>query len=203
MSPGLKTQFILLAAGNSTRMHRDKALLEIEHKPWLQWQVEKIFGSNVIESVILVEKPEKKEIYSKILNSYSIEVVENSDPRSQPMDSILLALRNRTFPNGVFISPVDVPMNSQSLEKLWQKAIEGFLAVKPSTRGKGGHPIWLHSDLVQKFLAMPQRLDEFLAQVPADQIGYQEIDDPYFQMNLNTPEEWKNFLNLTKAHLKS
>jgi len=203
MALGTKTQFILLAAGRSTRMKQDKALLQYSERSWIQWQVEQILDSGVIETVIVVEPPEKKELYAHLLQNFPVRFVENLNPLSQPADSIMLAIQNGSFPSGTFISPIDVPIQKELLKILWRKSQEGFLCVKPSYQKKGGHPVWIHSILTDKFKAKPQRLDEFLSQLSPTEIHFEEISDPQVQMNLNTPEDWQNFLNQQKENLKN
>jgi CTP:molybdopterin cytidylyltransferase MocA len=181
-------------------MQTDKALLKLNGKLWLQVQVEMILQCSFIDHVVLVTQPEKTQLYTEALEKFHsiIKMLENPVKDSQPSDSIALALKMEDFPNGTFISPIDVPVRSQTLQNLFELINPTKLCLKPSYRGHGGHPVWLHPQALQLYRQQPRRLDEFISELGHESVQFVDIQDPETQTNLNTPEEWKNFVN----HLK-
>lgn len=192
-----KPDFILLAAGKSSRMHQDKALLPFQGKPWIQIQVEEILKSGVIDKIIIVDQPTKTKQYLEVLKAFGtkLQVLENRNPDSQPSDSILIAVQNSEFPQGAFISPIDVPQSSSLLQFLYECPESTMEILKPSFEGRGGHPVWLHPKAIEKFRNKPKRLDEFIAEFPSEKVHFLKVQSSMIHMNLNTPEEWQKFLN--------
>jgi molybdenum cofactor cytidylyltransferase len=199
-----KTQFILLAAGSSSRMGTDKALLEFHGKTWIEHQALQIQKSECIERLILVDQPGKSFLYDRLMThvaplGFQIHLAENKLKESQPFDSIRIGLEAVPRGEGCFISPVDVPLKSKLINQIWKQTDDGRQAVKPSYKHQGGHPIWLGPVAIEKFKDKPQRLDEFLAGLTVD---YVDVHDSRIRLNLNTPEEWQAYVT-RESHQES
>lgn len=193
------TSFTLLAAGQSARMKTDKALLDFQGRPWIVRQVEEIRNSKVIDQLVIVDLPQKTDKYrslisQKALSHFEIRFVENYLENSSPSDSILCSFQSQDFRDGSFVSPIDVPLDGLSIQKLFSEKRSGFWAVKPSYQGHGGHPVWLSSEAIGKFRQEPKRLDEFIAQLPPEKLQFIDVENAWTQLNLNTPTEWQEFL---------
>jgi molybdenum cofactor cytidylyltransferase len=191
-----KTQFILLAAGNSSRMGTDKALLEFHGKTWIEHQALQIKQSECVERLILVDQPGKSFLYDRLMThvaplGFQVHLAENKLQESQPFDSIRIGLEVVPRGQGCFISPVDVPLKSKLISQIWKQISADHQAVKPSYKHQGGHPIWLGPSAIEKFKEKPQRLDEFLAGLAVD---YVDVHDSRIRLNLNTPEEWQAYV---------
>jgi len=200
-----RTYFILLAAGNSSRMGTDKALLEFHGHTWVEHQAAQIRSSGCIEKLILVDQPGKTFLYDRLMShvdptGFLVEVAENNQKESQPYDSIRIGLEAVPKSHGCFISPVDVPLNRKLIAQLWQRCDPSKSAVKPSYHHQGGHPIWLSPETIAKFKAHPRRMDEFLAE---QQVEFVEVHDSRIRLNLNTPEEWQAYVSREAEHSES
>ena len=199
--------FLLLAAGQSSRMHQDKALLDFFGTTWIEAQVAEVKKSNLIQQLVIVDQPGKTQKYKDLLlrlenESFKIHFVENTESESSPSDSIELAFQKNSFSQGVCLSPIDVPLKSSNLQLLLSSRATEIEILKPSFQGQGGHPVWLSFSAIEKFRQAPRRLDEFLADFPLEQVRFVEFDSPEVRMNLNTPEEWQSFLNRGMEHPK-
>lgn len=203
-----RTGFTLLAAGQSSRMKADKALLDFQGRPWISRQVEEIQKSNVISHLVIVDLPQKTENYLKLIQSlessdFSIQVVENHLENSSPSDSIFCAFDSHSFGQGSFVSPIDVPLQAAVISEICEKKSSDMWAVKPSFQGHGGHPVWLSLEAIGRFKSEPKRLDEFLAQLPKEKVQFIETQSHWTQLNLNTPAEWQEFLIDLRGHRES
>lgn len=199
----MKSNFILLAAGKSSRMGQSKAFLDFYGKPWIIKQIEEIQKSQVVSKIYLVVSILELAQFQKHLENFSdVQLVENANSDSKPSDSIVLALsklKNQDLAaQGCFISPVDVPIKAKILRELAPKEKKGILVQKPTLSGKTGHPVWLSSDLLPKLSELGIRLDEFL-QGYLEKTKLIEVQDELVLMNLNTPDRWSEFLIKVKA----
>lgn len=200
-----RTQFILLAAGNSSRMGSDKALLEFHGKTWIEHQALQIQKSGCVDRLILVDQPGKSFLYDRLMAhvaplGFNIHLAENSKKESQPFESIHIGLEAVPKGEGCFISPIDVPLKSKLISQIWTGIQDGQQAVKPSYKHQGGHPIWLGPVAIEKFKDRPRRLDEFFADLKVD---YVDVHDSRIRLNLNTPEEWQAYVTKEMAHPES
>jgi len=200
-----RTYFILLAAGNSSRMGTDKALLEFHGQTWVEYQAAQIRSSGCVEKLILVDQPGKTFLYDRLMShvdptGFLVEVAENNQKESQPFDSIRIGLEAVPKNHGCFISPVDVPLNRKLIAQLWKQCDPSKSAVKPSYHHHGGHPIWLSPATIAKFKSHPHRMDEFLAE---QQVEFVEVHDSRIRLNLNTPEEWQAYVTREAEHSES
>ena len=199
-----KTSFLILSAGNSSRMKADKALLDYHGEPWLRHQIREIQSSDIVDQVIIVDQPGKKEIYQKILMDFEhIRFIENNDPQSAQAESILLGWKNVPCPEGSFLSPIDVPLKSEILRSLFQNRRAESVVVKPSYQNRGGHPVWIRADGIAAFLEKPQRLDFFINDLPSDRVEFMEFRDQWPVLNFNHPEDWQKFVKDFPQNLKN
>ncbi len=200
----MKTSFLLLSAGQSSRMGHDKALLDFHGRPWLAEQATEIFKSGVIDRLVTVTQSERADSYRKILEplrtlELQIEVIENSDPKSKPSDSIRCAQKAMSFPVGAFISPIDVCQKSEILQMIAGSLNSESQVVKPDLGGKTGHPIWMSQEQLRLFSeSVEERLDFYLAHNKAC-AEWISVKNPEIFSNLNTPEAWNDFLK-AKVH---
>lgn len=198
----MKTSFLLLSAGQSSRMGQDKALLDFHGRFWLVEQATEIFKSGVVDRLVVVTQSERADSYRKILEplrtlELQIEVIENSDPKSKPSDSIRCALKAMSFPVGAFISPIDVCQKSEILQMIAGSLDSQSQVVKPELDGKTGHPIWMSQEQLRLFFeSVEERLDFYLAHNKAC-VEWMSVKNPEIFSNLNTPEAWSDFLKAT------
>jgi len=177
---------IVLAAGFSSRMGAEKALLEVEGTTLLSWLVERL--SKVQIDPLIVIRTEIANNVKELFEGY--DVVVNPKPENGRTGSIQAGIarlhEKGKGPCRILLVPIDRPGFSDStLEKL----ILSEETTCPEMNGKGGHPILISAEDSQKIL---------LAQpgVPLRELVSPkkfEVDDKFLHLNVDTQEEMVKF----------
>lgn len=103
---------LLLAGGRSSRMGRDKALIEIDGLPMITRVVKALVGAGKEPIRIAVSSPEKMEDYAAVIDSnYDIEWVLDSIQHAGPVDAIIENLKDPLClqEESIQLATVDVP----------------------------------------------------------------------------------------------
>ena len=206
MSRSVSFAGVILAAGESSRMGRDKALL-----PWPPSDTlspsKDIFLSAAIRSLalstdfVIVIAGENEATLAPVVYANGASLVVNPDPRRGQFSSLQLGLRevlNRGRDTAV-ITLVDRPPAStitlQALREAFEAAPQSVWALVPEFSGKHGHPYIAGRDLIERFLREPvtgnARDVEHRYQ---EHIQYLVVDDPLVALNINTPEDYAALL---------
>jgi molybdenum cofactor cytidylyltransferase len=188
--------FILLAAGNGQRMGGNKALMLFQEQPWILSQLKQINDVG-FQSITIVTNSDSEAALEKIVENLSpkVLILTNPHPEQGPFSSLQLALA--ATPEDVsFVSPVDVPLKSATLKKLRQAWLQyGHLeALIPAYQDRKGHPVVLSANLQRELLKLApdspeSRLDFVLKALPENKKRIFNIEDPFVNLNLNTPED--------------
>lgn len=188
--------FILLAAGNGTRMGINKALMDYKGQPWILTQLRQIADVG-FQSITVVANPSSEIELEKVLASFTPKVLllTNPSPDKGPFSSLQLAVA-ATPEDASFISPIDVPLKATTLKKLRQAWLQhGHLeALVPAYQDRKGHPVILSIPLQREILNLsvdnPEaRLDFILKALPENKKRIFSVEDPFVSLNLNTPED--------------
>lgn len=194
---------VILAAGESWRMGRDKALL-----PWPPISASEAppnttFLSAAIKSLtlstdfVLVVSGQNESALTPIVYANAAFMVVNPDPSRGQFSSLQIGLRevlNRGRDTAL-ITLVDRPPASittvQALRQAFEAAAQRVWAMVPEFEGKHGHPYVAGRDLIERFLREPvtgnARDVEHRFQ---EHIQYMAVDDANVALNINTPEDY-------------
>ena len=149
--PGAGPTAIVLAAGGSTRLGRDKLSLLLGGVPMLQRAVECYSMAPQVADVLVVLPKGGKDDWSW-LASLRVHLIENPDPSKGMISSIRVALESNWAKGRDFlIAPADVPFVKPEIVG---KVIVDFRTrrcdiVLPVYRGLGGHP-GMYAEPLQK-----------------------------------------------------
>ena len=203
---------VILAAGESSRMGRDKALLPWPPQP-APGASTGTFLSAAIQllqprvDVVLVVVGKNAPILAPVVYANGASLVENPDPARGQFSSLQAGLQevlNRGR-DAAMITPVDRPpvklATVKALLAAFDRAIQSWKwAVVPEYQGKHGHPILAGREMIEAFLRAPDtsnaREVEHAAQ---DNIVYLPLEDPLVATNVDTPEAYSA---LTSGALK-
>jgi molybdenum cofactor cytidylyltransferase len=196
---------VILAAGESSRMGTDKALL-----PWPPPPPDGVAPTRhtLLSSAILALEPHTRAVVvvagknadaiSTIVGACGAYMVRNPDPSRGQFSSIQIGLR-AVLDHGcesAMITPVDCPPLSQpSIAQLcasFQSAVtHGLWAVAPENNGNHGHPLFASRELIGELIDAPVtgNARDFL-HAHSDRIVYVPVPDDLSRAGMNTPEEY-------------
>ncbi len=191
---------LILAAGFSSRMGTDKALL--------LWPPANASGTTLLSSVIAALQPFAQHIVvvagknadnlAPIIAAAGASMVMNPEPGRGQFSSLQIGLREVLIYNcdAAMITPVDCPPLSVSSLRLlcnaFDRAIEqGLWAVAPEHNGRRGHPLLAAHPLIDAFLAAPVTgTARDVKHAHAQRLTYVPVPEPYLTGDMNTPEEY-------------
>jgi molybdenum cofactor cytidylyltransferase len=194
---------VILAAGESSRMGRDKALLPWPPQVAGQVPSKDTFLSAAIRSLtlatdfIVIITGRNEAALAPIAYANGASVVTNPDPSRGQFSSLQVGLHevlNRGRDAAV-ITLVDRPPVSaatvQLLRDAFESAPQDIWSVVPELAGKHGHPYLVGRELIEVFLQAPVTANaREVEHRYQDHIQYVAVDDPFVAVNINTPEDY-------------
>jgi molybdenum cofactor cytidylyltransferase len=198
---------VILAAGESSRMGTDKALLPWPPQAPGPASSKGTFLSAAIHSLmlatdfVLVVTGRNEPTVAPVAYANGASVVTNPDPSRGQFSSLQVGLQevlNRGRDAAV-ITLVDRPPVSaatvQLLRDAFESAPQNIWAVVPEFSGKHGHPYLVGRELIEFFLqASPTASAREIEHRYQDHIQYVAVSDPFVALNINTPEDYAALL---------
>lgn len=200
MSVHPKLCAVILAAGASSRMGRDKALL-----PWPPGSQSDTLLSAAIQALrpiaqsVIIVAGKNEETVAPVAEAHGAMIVRNPAPERGQFSSLQVGLQ-AALDHGcraAMITPVDCPpLRASSLEALGaafeQALARGVWAVAPENHGRRGHPLFASRELVEAFLNAPVTSNaREVKRAHADKFEYVTVPDTLLTADLNTPEEYE------------
>jgi molybdenum cofactor cytidylyltransferase len=194
---------VILAAGESSRMGRDKALL-----PWPlpapgQTASSETFLSAAIRSLsaatefVLVVVGKNEAALAPIIYAHGASLVVNPDPSRGQFSSLQVGLHEvlNHGRDAAVITLVDRPPVSsttiQTLRDAFEVADQNIWAVVPEFSGTHGHPYLVGREMMEAFLRVPATaIARDIEHAHQEHIQYFKVDDPLVALNINTPEDY-------------
>jgi molybdenum cofactor cytidylyltransferase len=197
---------VILAAGFSTRMGRDKALLAWPPVAEGTTAVNTFLGCWIdllqqqTELVIVVAGHNHPEI-APVVYEHGGFLVENKRPERGQFSSMQTGLRDvlNRGRDGAIVALVDrppvVPGTVHQLKHTLLASSPDVWAVVPETkRGEEvvhGHPLVISRDMMEAFLRAPaESTARDVEHQHQQQIRYLPMDDPRVALNIDTPEDY-------------
>lgn len=194
---------MILAAGESSRMARDKALLPwppqaagiVSSGTFLSAAIE-LFAPHVDMVLVVVGKNENN--LAPIIYASGASLVVNPDPERGQFSSLQAGLHevlNRGR-DAAMITLVDRPPvlagTIVTLKEAFERAIpESKWAVVPEYHAKHGHPILAARELIEAFLRAPATSSaREVEHAHLAKITYVPVKDPLVIANVDTPEQY-------------
>jgi molybdenum cofactor cytidylyltransferase len=192
---------VILAAGASTRMGKDKALLA--------WPPNGTVGGGTLLSAAIAAFSPLNDLVIVVAGKNAADITPvvdatggfltiNHEPERGQFSSLQCGLHevlNRGR-DAAMITLVDKPpVKASTLEKLraeFDSALSaGKWAVVPEYGGRHGHPILIWREMIEVFLKAPVNANAREIQHHHQaRIHYVAVDDPDTTMNLNTPDDY-------------
>ena len=177
-----RIECVILAAGSSIRLGRDKALIRVGDGTLVGWLSERVSNMGV-DVAVVANKTNIAEISAKLTKS---DVIENTEPQKGRTGSLKVGISSIDFSRGhnyrLLVVPVDRPGFSDStLERL----IVSEESCCPMRDGRGGHPLLLSPEDVARVRA--SREDSPLREI-VDPVRF-EVNDEALFLNIDTPSD--------------
>jgi molybdenum cofactor cytidylyltransferase len=199
---------VILAAGDSSRMGRDKALLQWPPPVAGQAISNDTFLSAAIRSLLLatdfvvVVVGKNEPALAPIIYADGASLVVNKDPSRGQFSSLQIGLgevlnhgRDAAMVTLVDRPPVR-PATLQILHDAFEAADPNVWAVVPEFSGKHGHPYLVGREMIEAFLRVPATsIARDIEHQHQEHIQYVPVDDPLVALNVNTPEEYAALLS--------
>jgi len=195
---------VILAAGESTRMGRDKALL-----PWPPvgagdpasggtFLSAGIRSLSPFSDMVIVVAGKNEANLAPVVYAEGAFLVRNPEPERGQFSSLQVGLQevlNRGR-DAAMVTLVDRPPVSPATLQQLHDAFESALvaekwAVVPESGGRHGHPILLDREMMNAFMkAPPTATAREIEHQHEDRIQYVTVDDPGIRTNVDTPQDY-------------
>lgn len=191
---------VILAAGESSRMGRDKALL-----PWPPGAAEtgETFLSAAIASLhdyndlVIVVVGKNEPSLAPSIYAAGAALVRNPEPERGQFSSLQVGLQEvlNQGRDAAMVTLVDRPPLASSTLQILRDQFGALArekwAVIPEHHGRHGHPILIGREMMEAFLKAPHGATaRDVEHQHQSQIAYFPIDDANVALNVNTPEDY-------------
>lgn len=190
----MKAAAIILAAGFSSRMGQDKALLPLGEMTALELLVCSYQQAGVAQIIVVTGSNH----VAVAQLSLKVELLENPDPAAGMFSSVKLGAE-RLDPNvdAFFVQPVDTPLvKPETLQMMLnQLQQQDSCCVIPCCDARRGHPPLLRAALIAAIIGYDGSggLRGLLSQSAVQEL---HVDDPGVLLGMNTPEEYRQLCRL-------
>ena len=186
---------VILAAGESSRMGQEKALLNYRGATLLGGAIESLRPHT---EMVVVVAGKNAEAISPVVYAAGVFLVLNPAPERGQFSSLQVGLQevlNRGR-DAAIVLLVDRPAAERGTVGLLrqafvEKSAEGIWAVVPEYSGRHGHPMVVGREMIEAFLRAPATSSaREVRNALAARVAYVPVDDPLVAMNVNTPEDY-------------
>ena len=190
---------VILAAGESSRMGTDKALLPYDDTTF----VEHLLGFFLarVSPVVVVLGYNAARIAAAVAPRPGLQVVVNQDYALGQLSSLQTGLRALPADApAVLVTLVDHPaVRESTLDAILARA-SAPLAV-PRHQGRRGHPVLFSRRLIEELLALPPTASaKQVVHAHRDETILVEVDDPGILRDIDTPEDYRELEPASRAH---
>jgi molybdenum cofactor cytidylyltransferase len=189
---------VILAAGFSSRMGRDKALLEIPGGGWFLSRLARTFLGAGCGEVIAVVGPHAIEAVAAAVarDRLPVSLVLNPDPSRGQLSSLqeAIALLGPRAPRGLLMCPVDHPLVSEQTVRrvlgAWEQT--GAPIVRPSHEGRHGHPVLFDARVLPELRAADVAVGARpVIRAHALELCDVDVDDAGAFEDIDTPDDFR------------
>jgi molybdenum cofactor cytidylyltransferase len=194
---------VILAAGESTRMGTDKALLPwppvppgspVRGQTFLSAAIQALYPFS--DKVIVVVGKNESNL-APVVYANGASLVRNPDPDRGQFSSLQVGLQEvlNDGRDAAMVTLVDRPparaATLQTLRSAFAEAANHVWAVVPEHNGKHGHPFLVAREMIEAFLkAPPSASAREIEHQNLQHVSYVVVDDPRVTLNVDTPQEY-------------
>ncbi|MBZ5522325.1 MAG: nucleotidyltransferase family protein [Acidobacteriia bacterium] len=186
---------VILAAGYSTRMGADKALLPWQDGTFLSTAIRTL---QAVTELVIVVAGDNEPNLAPIVYAHAAFLVRNPHPEEGQFSSLRLGLTEvlKMGRDAAILTLVDRPAPApQTIELLQNEFLTGgkeIWAVVPEFNQKHGHPIVIGREMIEAFLRAPAASNaREVEHANQARVRYVTVSDPNVAVNVNTPEDFQ------------
>jgi CTP:molybdopterin cytidylyltransferase MocA len=183
---------IILAAGQSKRMGAFKPLLPFGKQSVIKSCI-KYLEDGGVESIVVVLGHRSDDV-RKHLADTSVSFAFNPDPQSEMGASIAAGVGELpSNARATLIALVDYPaIPSSVVSALIAAWAQGSRLVKPTSNGRGGHPVLVDLSLRDELLSLNPKLGlKGLFDKQSGEVNRLEVDSPYIARDIDTWDDYR------------
>ncbi len=190
---------ILLAAGESSRMGRLKALLPWRETTLLEYQLHSLLEAGLHQVVVVLghDGDRLKPIVDSVDGASWALNPDYLQGKTTSLKTGVAALAGQQV-SDVLLLNVDQPRPADTVRNLLERHLASpCLITIPTHGGKGGHPILISARLLPELAEIEEESQGLKAVVRrhAEATERIELDDPAILLDLNTPEQYREALD--------
>lgn len=191
---------VILAAGESSRMGRPKALLPWRGGTFLSIAIQTL---TAYTDLVIVVAGKNAELLRPVVDANAAFLVVNRQPELGQFSSLQAGLQevlNRGRDAAIVTLTDRPPARSATLRHLQEEFLQRIVddktwALVPEFQGHHGHPILIGREMIGAFLDAPSTSNaREVEHANQSRIGYLPVDDPFTTANIDTPEDYDRLL---------
>jgi len=184
---------LILAAGESRRMGRDKALLTYRGRSFLETIINNLSAAGIEKATIVLGH--HAEIIQRAMNLAAVRVVINPDYQRGQTSSLQLGLAAAAAdsPEAVILCLVDHPAVSTEVIAKLRERFESTRppVLIPTHKGQRGHPVVISQTLLPELLALPpEKPANTVIRKYREVTQFVEVADPGILLDVDDPESY-------------
>ena len=188
---------VILAAGQSVRLGRPKALLRISRGEAAWSRILQQHGACSLTVRLVASEELGLQVRDAGLPDRFL--VINREPEKGPLHSLQLALKELMRASGVLLHPVDHPLvSTATLRALVNRHFcRPDCILVPTANGKKGHPVVFPARFFRDLYTAPlEQGARFVVRSHPHAVHHLEVGDEGIRANLNRPEDLRCWRNL-------
>lgn len=190
---------VVLAAGKSERMGRNKLLLEVAGRPILDWVLDALEASTVDEVIVVLgHRPEE---LKPIAEAHGAEIVLNPRYEEGMASSFKAGLRRVSADAAFLVLGDQLGLEAELLDRMAtaMEADPEALIVSPIHRGRMGHPVLLRRPLFHEILGLKK--EETMRDIVLRHESAHELVEGgvWCVLDIDTPEDFERVRRLFEA----